>query len=217
MRARVVRFVSRLLDAVTYFVMGYTGEVVMIDAAVGSFLRAAYWEDRGYRVTHILLTHGHHDHVCDVGRVRSLTGAPLIMGADDIPLLTISKEICIDYGFDWQDVEADIGLRGDSEFEAATLRIIALHTPGHSPGSYCYYFPSLGAVFTGDTLLRGSVGRWDLLGSDREALARSLRKLVDSLPPETVVFPGHGDPTTIGRELRENKQLRELIGAESRA
>ena len=209
---RVIRFVSHSLGSVVYLVLGDAGEAVMIDAGAGAFLRAAYYSDRGYEISHLLLTHGHFDHVCDAGRVRSLTGAPVVMGADDIPLLELAEGMCRAHGFGWSRLEVDAGLRGDAEFEAAGLRVIAMHVPGHSPGSYAYYFPEIGAVFTGDTLFRGAVGRWDLPGSNLDELITSLRRLVEGLPEDTVVYPGHGEPTTIGRELRENRLLRSLLG-----
>ncbi len=211
MVARIIRSVTRSLDSITYLVIGESGEAVLIDAGAGASLRAAYWEDRGYSITHVLLTHGHFDHVCDAGRVRSLTGASVVMGADDIPLLSMAEEMCRAYGFGWGRLEVDAGLRGDAEFEAAGLRVMAMHTPGHSPGSYSYYFPEIGAVFTGDTLFKGAVGRWDLPGSDLGAMISSLRRLVDKLPEDVVVYPGHGDPTTIGRERRDNGLLKDLL------
>ncbi len=120
--------------------------------------------------------------------------------------------MCRAYGFGWHRLEVDAGLRGDMEFEAAGLRVFAMHTPGHSPGSYAYYFSDIGAVFTGDTRFKDSVGRWDLPGSDLNALVRSLRKLVTRLPSNTVVYPGHGSPTSMGRVILENAVLRRLLG-----
>ncbi len=175
------------------------GEAVLIDAGAGSFLRVAYWEDRGYRITHVLITHGHFDHVCDVGKIRSLTGAAVVMGAEDIDLLDNAGYMCRYYGFGWRGGEVDVGLSGDAEFEAAGFLVKAIHTPGHTMGSYSYYFPELGAVFTGDTLFRGTIGRTDLPTGNDALMAESLRRLL-MLPKETVVYPGHGPPTTIGDE-----------------
>ena len=208
---KLIRSVTRSLAAVTYILISDSGEALLVDAGAGALLRAAYLADRGYDVTHVLLTHGHFDHVCDAGKVRSLTGASVVLGADDIPLLEVAERLCRSNGFGWGELWVDAGLRGDTEFEAAGFRVIAMHTPGHSPGSYCYYLPELGAVFTGDTLFRGTVGRWDLPGSDLGELRESLRRIVYSLPPDTIVYPGHGPPTTIGRELRENSLLLRLV------
>lgn len=211
---RVARFVTHSLGSVTYLVFSDSGGVVMVDSGAGAFLRAAYLVDRGYEITHLLLTHGHFDHVCDAGRVRSLAGASVVMGVDDIPLLDVAEELCRAHGFGWYRVEVDAGLRGDTEFEAAGFRVVAIHSPGHSPGSYSYYFPEIKAVFTGDTLFKDAVGRWDLPGSDLSKLVSSLQKLVEKLPEDTTVYPGHGEPTTLGREVKENEMLRKLLKLE---
>lgn len=199
MRARIIRSVTRSFDSLIYLVVGESGEAVLIDAGAGSFLRVAYWEDRGYVITHVLITHGHFDHVCDVGKIRSLAGAAVVMGAEDIDLLDNAGSLCRYYGFGWGGAEVDTGLVGDAEFEAAGFLIKAIHTPGHTMGSYSYYFPELGVVFTGDTLFRGTIGRTDFPTGNDVLMAGSLRRLL-TLPKETVVYPGHGPPTTIGNE-----------------
>ncbi len=91
---RVIRSVTRSLDSLTYLVVSDSGEAVMIDAGAGAFLRAAYYLDRGYGITNILITHGHFDHVCDAGRVRSLTGAPIVMVPTTSPSST-SPRTCV--------------------------------------------------------------------------------------------------------------------------
>ena len=93
--------------------------------------------------------------------------------------------------------------------EVGDLQIEVIHTPGHSPGSVCFYVAQDSAVITGDTLFAGSIGRTDLPSSDPAAMEQSLRRLVQ-LPEETTVYPGHGPATTIGRELRTNPFLRAI-------
>lgn len=210
---RVIASSTRSLGSMTYLVLSDSGEALMVDAGAGALLRAAYFIDRGYRVTHVLITHGHFDHVCDMGGVRELAGAVAVMGEHDIDLLALAERLCRQHGFGWGGGSADVALVGDAEFEAAGFLVRAIHTPGHTMGSYSYYLPELGAVFTGDTLFRGTIGRTDLPGGSGSSMAESLRKLM-RLPKNTVVYPGHGPPTTIGEE---SGLMKELIPALERA
>jgi glyoxylase-like metal-dependent hydrolase (beta-lactamase superfamily II) len=98
-------------------------------------------------------------------------------------------------------------LKDEDTLELAGFEIQVLHTPGHTPGGVCYYFPQEGVVFSGDTLFCGSVGRTDLPGGSMSALVRSVREKVFSLPDLTLVYPGHGEPTKISSEKQNNPFL----------
>ncbi|MCD6341183.1 MAG: MBL fold metallo-hydrolase, partial [Desulfurococcales archaeon] len=102
-------------------------------------------------------------------------------------------------------------LNGGEEIPLQDLRIKVLHTPGHTPGSVCYYVQELAVLFTGDTLFRGTVGRTDFPGGSSEDLAKSLKKLLE-LPEDTLILPGHGPETTLGSEARSNPYLIKLLG-----
>lgn len=101
-------------------------------------------------------------------------------------------------------IEADTFLSDLEVFEAAGFSVQIIHTPGHTEGSCCYYIEEENILFSGDTLFYGSVGRTDLPGGSMGEIVRSLHKLVDSLPEETEVYPGHDTSTTIGYEKRYN-------------
>ena len=165
----------------------------------------------GLTLEAILLTHTHFDHVGAVAAVARATGA-------EVWVPEIEKEVLADInrfvpwpGFGpFEDYEAEHTLRGGERLELAGFEIDVLFTPGHSPGHVTYSVPDEAAVFSGDVLFQGSVGRVDLPGGDWDTLLESLRTLVDSLPPETTVYPGHMGITTLGAERASNPFLAEL-------
>jgi glyoxylase-like metal-dependent hydrolase (beta-lactamase superfamily II) len=152
----------------------------------------------GRRVSAILLTHGHDDHIGAVGEVRDRVGAPVYLHREDWML--------------WERVfpgtEPEHAIADGDNFEVAGARLVALHTPGHSPGSTCFYLESEGTVFSGDTLFQGGPGATGRSFSDFPTIIESIRTRLLTLPPETVVRTGHGDPTTVGAEA---PQLEEWI------
>jgi glyoxylase-like metal-dependent hydrolase (beta-lactamase superfamily II) len=111
-------------------------------------------------------------------------------------------------GVELRPYSPDVGLQGDETLDLAGIEFQTLRVPGHSPAHLAYY--SDGAVFSGDVLFAGSVGRTDLPGADWDTLVESIRSLADRFPPETVVYSGHGAETTIGAELARNPFLAEL-------
>jgi glyoxylase-like metal-dependent hydrolase (beta-lactamase superfamily II) len=159
----------------------------------------------------ILLTHCHFDHVGAVTPVAEATGAPVYCPEIEVPVLADIMSYVPWPGFGpFESYEADHTVAGGEHLSLAGLEIDVLFTPGHSPGHVTYALPDQAALFSGDVLFKGSVGRTDLPGGDWGTLLESIRKLVDAYPEETVVYPGHMGVTTLGAERASNPFLAEL-------
>jgi len=159
-------------------------------------------EENSLKVKFVVDTHGHSDHTCGNGVVKSVTGAPILIHKLDADMLSEGrKELTALFGFHVSSPAAD-GFLDDGDvvrFGEVALRV--LHTPGHSPGSISLV--GEGYVFTGDTLFAGSVGRVDLPGGSGKEIVRSLRRLA-VLPDGFIVYPGHGPESTIDKEKNYN-------------
>ena len=167
-------------------------------------------EDLGAKVEAILLTHTHFDHIGAVAPVAEATGAPVWVPEIEAPVLA-DPMAWTPPGFGpFEGYEADHTLNGGEKLELAGFEIDVIHTPGHSPGHVTFSIPDEQAIFSGDVLFQGSVGRVDLPGGDGPTLMESLRNLVESLPPETRVHPGHMGLTTLGAEKRSNPFLLQI-------
>lgn len=157
----------------------------------------------------ILLTHAHFDHVGGVSALRRLTGAPLKAHPDSRPLLAHAHRHALAWGFQMDaPPELDEELTDGQVLEVGALRLHVIHTPGHCPGHVCFQEPSAKALFDGDVLFSGGIGRTDLPGGNYELLMSSIRERLLTLPDDTTLYPGHGPATTIGRERRSNPFLR---------
>lgn len=161
----------------------------------------------GTRCTAILVTHGHWDHLVGVADLAEGTGAPVHMPDGERMLLERPGELA-PMGSGYPPHTPEITLAGGETIDAAGITFEVLSVPGHSPAHLAYFAD--GCLFSGDVLFAGSVGRTDLPGADWETLLSSIRMLMDSLPAETVVYPGHGPSTTLGDELARNPFLSEL-------
>jgi hydroxyacylglutathione hydrolase len=155
----------------------------------------------------ILITHGHWDHLGGVADLAEETGAPVYMAEDERALLENLPDL-VPPGVPARAYTADALLKGDETLELAEITFETLRVPGHSPGHLAFFAD--GCLFSGDVLFAGSVGRTDLPGADHETLVESLRLLTERFPPETVVYSGHGPPTTLGAELDRNPFLAPL-------
>jgi glyoxylase-like metal-dependent hydrolase (beta-lactamase superfamily II) len=155
----------------------------------------------------ILITHGHWDHLGGVADLAEGSGAPVYMAEDERALLENLPDL-VPPGVPARGYTADTLLKGDETLELAGIAFETLRVPGHSPGHLAFHAD--GCLFSGDVLFAGSVGRTDLPGSDHATLVESLRLLTERFPAETVVYSGHGPPTTLGAELDRNPFLAPL-------
>lgn len=166
----------------------------------------------GTRCTAILVTHCHWDHLGAVADLAEGTGAPVHMADAEAAVLERPDDVYGGLGIRIRPWSPELRLRGDETFTAAGIEFETLLVPGHSPGHLAYH--ANGSLFSGDVLFAGGVGRVDLPGGDWDALLESIRMLAGRFPPETVVYSGHGPPTTLGDELARNPFLAELRAAQ---
>src|ERR671915_214175 len=168
-------------------------------------------DELGLTVEAILVTHCHFDHIGAVAPVAKATGAPVYCPEIEVPVLADIMSFVPWPGFGpYESYEADKTVAGGERLELAGLEIDVIFTPGHSPGHVSYSIPSEAALFSGDVLFRGSIGRTDLPGGDTRTLLSSIAQLIETLPEETRVLPGHMAATTLGAERRSNPFLHEL-------
>jgi len=160
------------------------------------------------QVKQIVITHAHIDHVGGAMKLRTATGAPILLNQNDYALLKM-----LDVQAAWigvatpGNVEIDHSLANGENVTAGSITASVLQTPGHTEGSICLYFPTEKKLIAGDTLFAGSIGRTDLPGGSYPKILRSLHDTVLALPDDTVVIPGHGPITTIGNERETNPFL----------
>jgi glyoxylase-like metal-dependent hydrolase (beta-lactamase superfamily II) len=176
---------------------GWPGETERIDEALD-----------GARCAAILITHADIDHIGGVAELQRETGAPVYMAEVDGERAQRINELYPESGVTFEAFTPDVLLEGDERLELGGIEFETLKVPGHLLGHLAFY--SDGALFSGDVLFAGSVGRFDRPGGDWETLLDSIRRLAERFPPETVVYSGHGPPTTLGDELAHNPFLAEL-------
>jgi hydroxyacylglutathione hydrolase len=168
-------------------------------------------DELGVEIDGILLTHTHFDHIGAVAPVAEATGAEVWCPELEKPVLADINSFVPWPGFGpFESYEADHDLNGGEKLDLAGMEIDVIFTPGHSPGHVSFSIPDEAALFSGDVLFQGSVGRINLPGGDGPTLLESIRKLIEQLPPETTVYPGHMGITTLGAERATNPFLTEL-------
>jgi hydroxyacylglutathione hydrolase len=185
-----------------------THEAMVIDPGDDIEDVLAILRKHNLQVKQIVITHAHIDHVGGAMKLRAATGAPILLNQNDYALLKM-----LDVQATWigmaapGEVTIDHSVSGGESISAGSLHADVLHTPGHTEGSICLYFPAEKKLIAGDTLFAGSIGRTDLPGGSFEKIIGSLHGTVLALPDETVVVPGHGPLTTIGEERESNPFL----------
>jgi hydroxyacylglutathione hydrolase len=185
-------------DNGAYLIVDDRNEALLVDPSMGDRVLLDAIREQGLRLVEILNTHGHPDHIFGNAAVKEATRARLAIHRLDAYRLGPGRP------------PADFAVPpavADDLIDEGPLRflddcdLVALHTPGHTEGSTCFWLRAAGVLFSGDVLFQGNVGRVDLPGGDARAMERSLER-VAALPPDTRVYPGHGPRTTIGAELR---------------
>ena len=170
------------------WVLGDDAECLVVDAPHDADAILEVVGDR--RVVAVACTHGHDDHVDAAPALRAATGAPVLLHPEDRVLWDLTHD----------DAEPDGELADGQVLEVGGAEVHVLHTPGHAPGAVCLHVPSLGVVFSGDTLFAGGPGATGRSYSDFSTIVESIRARLLTLPPETRVLTGHGDATTVGDE-----------------
>ena len=166
-------------------------------------------QDLGMTVVSILHTHAHFDHFLASGEMKKATNAALCLHPDDRKLWEMLEIQCRMFGVPYAPVPLpDYWLQDEEKLIVGGIEGIALHTPGHTPGSMSFHFPAENLLLAGDTLFRGSIGRTDLWGGDFEAIERSIRDRLYRLDETTRVITGHGPETLIGIERESNAFIR---------
>lgn len=210
---KIIQILVGQMEVYAYLVgCEQTGQALVIDPAGNEDRIARQATREGLTITAIVNTHGHPDHTCGNQRMKELTGAPILVHADDAGPM-VSREA--------QQFAAMLGcpatppadrtfVDGDLISAGQEVSLKVIHTPGHTPGSVCLYTP--GNLFTGDTLFVGAVGRTDLPGGSWSRMLASIENRILTLPPDTVVWPGHHyGPTpssTVAEERDHNPFLR---------
>jgi glyoxylase-like metal-dependent hydrolase (beta-lactamase superfamily II) len=163
----------------------------------------------GLTVTHIVHTHAHFDHFLASGEMKKATGATLCLHPDDLELWKMLEVQCRMFGVPYVAVPSpEYWLTDEEKLHVGGIEAIALHTPGHTPGSLSLHIPAAQLVLAGDTLFQGSIGRTDLWGGDFNAIEESIRERLYSLGDRTIVVTGHGPETEIGLEKETNQFVR---------
>ena len=203
---KIEKYVVGMIGTNCYLVINEeTKDTVMVDpGAYPAKLKNAV-KEQGLKLKAVLLTHAHFDHIMGLSDVMEDIKIPVYVEEADLPMM-MDGESNLSSGYmrgGYQFADA-VPVRDGQQLQIAGFQFRVIHTPGHTKGSCCYYLKDEGVLFSGDTVFYGSVGRTDFPGGSTAEIVRSLHKLVDSLPEETEVFPGHDASTTIGYEKRYN-------------
>ena len=185
-----------------------TREAIVIDPGDEIERIQAILTRHALKVTAIVITHAHVDHIGGAAKLKAATGAPVYMNPNDQELYDM-----VDVQAQWlgmrppSKTEIDVDVKDTDTLHLAATPMTLLHTPGHTQGSLCVWIPTENKLIAGDTLFRDSVGRTDLPGGNHQQLISSIKEKLLVLPEDAIVIPGHGHPTTIGHEKEYNPFL----------
>lgn len=204
---RIVAWRVPPYDNGCYLIIDARKDAIVIDPSMGERRVIDAVREQGLRLVEILNTHGHPDHVFGNAALKEATRARLAIHRLDEYRLGPARP----------PTQLEVPpCSADDLFDDGQLRYLddvelsALHTPGHTEGSTCFYLQREGTLFSGDLLFKGNIGRTDLPGSDPSAMAESLSRITSSLPASTRVYPGHGEATTLGAEIATLRSLRDV-------
>lgn len=204
---KIHRFARGPFQTNTYLVEDEaTGSALLIDPTIGSETVYDVIVARHLSLALIVNTHGHIDHVYCDAYFRDKTGAAVAIHEADAPALASGQGVALLFGLPAPTpVVADRMLADGDAVTAGDLSFQVIHTPGHTPGGICLYGHNV--LFAGDTIFAGSIGRTDLPGGDYDTLITSIKHKLLTLPGDTVVYSGHGQPSTIAEERAHNPFL----------
>jgi len=197
-------YTGGLFDTNCFLIAGETGGI-LIDAPQGS---AEWLAKKGVKLSHLLITHGHIDHVTDAAAIKAQTGCRVGYHRDSVEMLT-DRGFFRRLGFGWEiePVVADFLIEETPSLNVDGIDFQVLLVPGHCPGSLCFFAKEARILFGGDVLFAGGVGRWDLPGGDGPLLIDGIKKKIFPLGDDVRVLPGHGPATTVGLERAGNPYL----------
>lgn len=211
----IKRFVFNNFGENTYLAIDKTtNEAALIDPGMISNNEKKLLNDyislNDIKLTQIILTHAHLDHTFGADYARVTYNVPVKLHAHDIPLANTLPLQCMRFGLGnimKESPRIDVLLKGGDTISIGKSQLHVLHTPGHSPGGICLYDKDDNLAFVGDSIFQGSIGRTDLEGGNYSTLINSLKIQILSLPDDTILYPGHGEPTTVGMEKKFNPFL----------
>ena len=184
-----------------------TKQALVVDPGGEAQMIYAELQALGLKLKAIIHTHAHLDHILAAGELKRLTGAPIILHKDDKFLWDSLEMQCNMFGIPYvAQPDPDEWVHDDQDLKCCDG--VAIHTPGHTPGSICFWFESHDLLIAGDTLFLGSIGRTDIWGGDFNAIQKSIRERLYTLKDDAVVVTGHGPDTTIGAEKTGNAFIR---------
>lgn len=185
-----------------------SAECLLVDPGSDAAGLQAGLQRLGLKPALIVATHGHYDHVGAVHALAAWSGAPFAMAKADAPWLESLEDIFAFNGMGpTKQPSVQRWLQAGEDLEAAGLQLRVLGTPGHTPGGLCFWHEASQSLFSGDTLFAGSVGRSDMDGGDHAALIAGIKRELFPLPDTAIVYPGHGESSTLGAEKRGNRFL----------
>ena len=199
-------FTFNIFQEKTYLIFNQHKEGILIDPGCSTPAEeaqlTAYIESHGLVIKHLLNTHAHIDHIIGNAFIKQKYGVSLAMHVDGLPLLAVACQE--KYGFTgYQPVVPDLLLVEGDTVSITNCSLDVLYVPGHAPGHLAFYSEALNWCFVGDTLFKGNIGRTDLWGGSRSLLVERIRSQLLTLPDELIIYPGHGEPTTIGAEKKQ--------------